>query len=290
MAEVSVAAVSYTLNGKGDRYRIGGDTQARIRAVARQLNYKPDALAREIRTNSQASTGSGTPATATRLEVGIVVGAGSPATTLALIPAQEPILAAAGYTTIFVALPSDVEAVRLRLSSLLAAGVQGILSCPSVFATVAEAMAKQCPVIALSPWAAETLLRPKPVPAPQQPAVIPEPAPMAKPVPIPVISVPVAVPVAKPIAVPVPEPIAVPIPEVIHEPDPIKVATEPEPTPTVVPVTFPESATAPISEPEPTPATPEAEPPGEPLWPPKSNWFETSGVKLDILRVGFLPP
>jgi hypothetical protein len=25
------------------------------------------------------------------------------------------------------------------------------------------------------------------------------------------------------------------------------------------------------------------------LWPPKSNWLETSGVKLDILRVGFLP-
>jgi len=36
-AEVSVAAVSYTLNGKGDRYRIGHDTQARIRAVALRI-------------------------------------------------------------------------------------------------------------------------------------------------------------------------------------------------------------------------------------------------------------
>ena len=48
MAEVSVAAVSYTLNGKGDRYRIGHDSQARIRAVALRLGYQPNSPARDI--------------------------------------------------------------------------------------------------------------------------------------------------------------------------------------------------------------------------------------------------
>ncbi|MEI7881698.1 MAG: LacI family DNA-binding transcriptional regulator, partial [bacterium] len=267
VAEVSVAAVSYTLNGKGDRYRIGGDTQARIRAVARQLDYQPDTLAKEIRTGSQRTAVSGSIATVTRREIGIVVGAGSPASTLALIPEQEPILAAAGYTTIFVALPADAEAIRLRLASLLATGVQGILSCPSVFATVAAAMADQCPVIALSPWAAETLLHPKPAPALQQSASIPKPTPASKPFPVTAIPVTAPLPVAKPIAVPLPEPIAVPVPEVIHEPGPVKVATEPVPEPVALPVPAAVMAPEPISEPEPEPplVTPETAPPAEPL-------------------------
>src|SRR4051812_2134704 len=47
-AGVSTAAVSYVLNGRETAVRIAPDTRDRILAVARELNYHPNALARGL--------------------------------------------------------------------------------------------------------------------------------------------------------------------------------------------------------------------------------------------------
>ena len=277
-AEVSVSAVSYTLNGKGDRYRIGKDTQARIRAVALRLGYQPSSLARDIQANKWHPSDSAPTGMAIRREIGLVVGAGSPASTLALIPGQELILAAAGFTTVIITLPSDAGGLGRRLTEITAAGFSGILCCPSVFTAVATILANRCPLIALSPWAAESLLgknhtdptplAPPPVTPVPPPVVVPKPTPVVTPAPTPK-PLPVVVPTPAPTPTPVVPPIIVPAPEPVSTPTPAppEVISEPAPTPTPVVVTpMPEPA---VVQPEPQPEAPTPEPVAEePLPPP----------------------
>lgn len=47
-ANVSISTVSLVVNGKADRRRIAPVTQERVRAVARQLGYQPNQIARDI--------------------------------------------------------------------------------------------------------------------------------------------------------------------------------------------------------------------------------------------------
>ena len=137
-----------------------------------------------------------------------MVGTGSPASSLALIPGQVLILAAEGFTAVIVALPADGESARSRLDELRTAGFFGILCCPSLFTAVASAVANQCPLIALSPWAAETLLGKHPVAGTRADTPIPlaapiQPAPTTKPI-----------PVITPVVVAAPTPVAAPPPAV----------------------------------------------------------------------------
>jgi len=47
--DVSVAAVSYVLSGKGNENRIGADLAQKIRQLAKELDYKPNYVARGLR-------------------------------------------------------------------------------------------------------------------------------------------------------------------------------------------------------------------------------------------------
>ena len=272
-AEVSVAAVSYTLNGKGEHYRIGADTQARIRATALRLGYRPDSLTQAIRAGNW-SREAATPNSPTgRREIGLVVGENSPSSSLALIPGQELLLAAEGFTTVLITLPSATDGLRHRLAELATAGFSGILCCPSVFTAVAGAMANSPPMIALSPWAAATLLgRPTTETThPTAPPIIPTPPPVAPPTPPPVVDRPSPVPtpeespvIAEPTPEPLPTPaevvpVPVPTPEpAVDQPDPASVVT-PEPAPVIDPTPTPEPV--PVVVPEPTPMPTPEEPP-----------------------------
>ena len=135
-----------------------------------------------------------------------MVGTGSPASSLALIPGQELILATEGFTTVIVALPADGESARSRLTELGTAGFFGILCCPSLFTSVASAVANHCPLIALSPWSAETLLGKHPVAATRVDTPIPtatplQPTPTTKPIPV---ITPVVVATPTPVVAPKP--------------------------------------------------------------------------------------
>lgn len=48
LAGVGKVTVSYVLNGRGEEYRISKETQERIHAAARELEYRPSAVARSL--------------------------------------------------------------------------------------------------------------------------------------------------------------------------------------------------------------------------------------------------
>jgi LacI family transcriptional regulator, galactose operon repressor len=56
-AKVSTAAVSKVLHGGGESVRVGPDRAAHIRAVAERLNYRVNALARNLRTSRTRTIG-----------------------------------------------------------------------------------------------------------------------------------------------------------------------------------------------------------------------------------------
>lgn len=166
-AGVSQSTVSRVLSGKVEGGRITAGTRDRVRAVARQLGYQSGL---NTRFKPQPTTAGGqeiavsTP-TAGRI-IGLVTSLTSPASTLALVPSQEPDLAAAGFNVLLVTLPADPQLAQDRISALIRSGVAGLLCCPSVYAAVAAITAGACPVTAISPWSATTLLKSLGVPTP----------------------------------------------------------------------------------------------------------------------------
>jgi len=54
---VSIALVSYVMNGQEKAKRVGVDLVARIREVATELNYKPNQIAQSLRTGSTKTIG-----------------------------------------------------------------------------------------------------------------------------------------------------------------------------------------------------------------------------------------
>jgi LacI family transcriptional regulator len=54
---VSIALVSYVMNGKEKEKRVGADVVKRIKKTARELNYKPNQIAKSLRTGSTKTIG-----------------------------------------------------------------------------------------------------------------------------------------------------------------------------------------------------------------------------------------
>jgi LacI family transcriptional regulator len=54
---VSETLVSFVLNGHGDRQKIGKETQKRVKETAKKLNYRPNQLARGLRTGKTQTIG-----------------------------------------------------------------------------------------------------------------------------------------------------------------------------------------------------------------------------------------
>ncbi len=263
-AGVAKSTVSCVLNGKAEKFRISDDTQARILAVARQMNYHPDDTARNIALGNAVFP---TPArTESRNDVkpakqiGLVLSAASPASSLTLIPGLDPVFSAAGYRLTVITVPNDLAAAHERLSSALADGIAGLLACPTVYSTVLESVGNTCPVIVLWQDAAKAILE-------KISGSVEVEAPRAQP-PAPVVS---RAPVTPPPVVKAP-PITV-VPPVVAAvtggtpPDPVPqrppAVIEPTPQPAIqaVPAVAPE--VTPLPEPAPIPvaeAVPDPEP------------------------------
>ncbi|MEI6516025.1 MAG: LacI family DNA-binding transcriptional regulator [bacterium] len=174
-AGVSPIAVSKAITGRPAGVRISAGTRARILAIVRQSGYKPNRPARDMVLGRQST-------------IALVLAAGSPAASAALIQEVEPVLSAAGYRLVVAVLPVDPAATRERVTTVLHDNLAGILCCPVAMAATSQIVAGSCPVIPLASGSAASMLK-------------------ALGVPVPVLaSVPVAPPVvARPAAVPRPE-------------------------------------------------------------------------------------
>ncbi len=247
-AGVTQSTVSRVLSGKAEGSRIPLGTRDRVRSVALQLGYQ---TGQNTRFKAQPPVANrqepAAAAPAAGRTIGLITSLTSPASTLALVPSQEPDLSSAGFNLLLVTLPTDPQLAQGRIITLIRSGVAGLLCCPSAYSTVAAITAGACPVIAISPWSTTTLLKSLGVPTPT-PVVAQE------------ATAPVVTP---PAANPIPE---APQPPALVPPPtrPAPVITEPPPSP-VVPVAIP--VVIPIVAPEqaPTVAEPEiAEPQGIP--------------------------
>ena len=253
-AGVSKTTVSRILNEKLDRFRIGLATQARVRSVARQMGYQPDPIARNVALGKGAPPRSPRPpisisqtptAAVGKRQIGIVLAADSPSTTLALLPGMEPVLAAADYRLVMITVPTEPVAASQRVNQLLQEGIAGLICCPTVYQATAAMATGHCPVIILWTGAAKAMLAT--LNAPQQsqsPAPMPAPTPasvaMTPPTPATTVTTPPPRPVAAAPAIK-PVPIAPPTVEAIPP-------VVPAPPPAV-----PEIAIQPVIIPAPTP-------------------------------------
>ncbi|MEI6167194.1 MAG: LacI family DNA-binding transcriptional regulator [bacterium] len=150
-AGVSISTVSFVVNGKADRYRIGRDTQARILATVRQLGYSSMRGISDERfkiNNAEHAKGS----------IGLALSAISPPDSLAMILAMEPILAAAGYHLGVNVIPADPVAARERVSQLLHDEVSGIVCCSSIYPVVSAMVGRDCPVLVLGQGAGNAMV------------------------------------------------------------------------------------------------------------------------------------
>ena len=171
-AGVSICTVSRVINGKTAGIRIGPVTRQHVLAVARQLGYQPDPIARNVALGKGAPARPAVAAPAMlsgeksqmtevetqRRQIGVVLSATSPAETLGLIPGLIPVLASADYQLVITTLPSDPMAARERVNRLLSDGVAGIICCPSLYPAMSALANGKCPVIVLWQGAGKAML------------------------------------------------------------------------------------------------------------------------------------
>ncbi|MEI8139316.1 MAG: LacI family DNA-binding transcriptional regulator [bacterium] len=273
-AGVSKTTVSRVINEKLDKFRIGIDTQKRVRDMARQMGYQPDPAARDVALgkfhpvkslDGISNEKSQIAEAKKQRQIGIIISTDTTITTLGLIPGIEAVLEAEDYLVVIVIVSPEPTAVRERVTRLLQDGVAGILGCPSVYPVVSAMTAGKCQTIVLWQGAGKAMLakevgsaeygapeaevrRPGanergPIgtsttnnASTQQPQAQPAPAMPPQPTPVTPVATPKPVVIVMPIPI-VPKPI--PAVEPVARPEPA-ISVEPAPEP---PLTISESET-----------------------------------------------
>ncbi|MEO0727850.1 MAG: LacI family DNA-binding transcriptional regulator [Bacteroidota bacterium] len=116
-AGVSIASVSYVLNGREKEKRVGEDAANRIRQAAAELNYRPSHIARSLR---QGST----------MTIGLVVPDISNSYFGDMAKAIEEEAFRRGYTVIFGSSDENPEKSERLVQTLLDRQVDGIILAP----------------------------------------------------------------------------------------------------------------------------------------------------------------
>ncbi|MEL7422800.1 MAG: LacI family DNA-binding transcriptional regulator [Bacteroidota bacterium] len=116
-AGVSIASVSYVLNGREKEKRVGADAAKRIRQAAAELNYRPSHIARSLR---QGST----------MTIGLVVPDISNSYFGDMAKAIEEEAFRRGYTVIFGSSDENPEKSERLVQTLLDRQVDGIILAP----------------------------------------------------------------------------------------------------------------------------------------------------------------
>lgn len=112
LAHVSTAVVSYVFNN-GPR-NVAPETAAKVRAAAKKLNYRPNSMARALRTGSSKT-------------LGIIVPDLSNPFFSDVYNALETNAAQEGYSTLFMASHQDPNKELDRVSRLIARDVDAII-------------------------------------------------------------------------------------------------------------------------------------------------------------------
>ena len=247
-------------------------TQERIRSAARQLDYHRNPATRfPVNAVSHPTQPISLPPQIQQRQIGLVLSANSPASTLAMIPGVEPVLSSADFRFVIVTLPTDPSSARTKIFRLMRE-CSGLLCCSSIYPavrTMVDAPSQTSPsetphkkLIVLWQGAAQTILNE----LSGAPSTTEPPDPIAKlNLPSPEVAPPKPEPVLeKPTPLPTPEPTPEPMPEPTPEPQPAPALVPESTVPPVLqdtpPVTFsqePEATTtAPNSEPTHQPAIP----------------------------------
>ena len=274
-AGVSISTASRVICGKAAGNRIRPSTQNRVLAIARELGYQPNLMARDVvlgkpfRGEKPQKSGvvnqpQMTGIAAKRQKIDVLLSPVSSADTLNVIPCLIPVLAAAGYGLAIQTVPADPVAAAGQLPQMIDAEVVGILCCPSIYSVVSTFSGGKYPVLVLWQGAGQAIIAKSagqgvPGGEPVKPAQMP---------PIPIMPVPVLAPKVTPkpvvIETPLPQTPAKPIPPVIAVtpetaiPPPIAVTPEtaipppqaPPPVSIVEPITPVAEAPVPASPPE----------------------------------------
>jgi len=115
---VSIALVSYVMNGQEKKKRVGADVVERIREVARELNYKPNQIAQSLRTGSTKT-------------IGLIVGDISNPFFGNLARVIEDEAIKHGYTVIFGSADEDLNKSASLVETLINRQVDGFIIAPA---------------------------------------------------------------------------------------------------------------------------------------------------------------
>lgn len=115
---VSIALVSYVMNGQEKQKRVGADVVERIREVARELNYKPNQIAQSLRTGSTKT-------------IGLIVGDISNPFFGNIARVIEDEAIKHGYTVIFGSADEDLHKSASLVETLINRQVDGFIIAPA---------------------------------------------------------------------------------------------------------------------------------------------------------------
>ena len=137
-AGVSTSLVSFVLNGKQKQHRIKDEVAQRIKEIAKELNYKPNAAAKSLR-NGRSRT------------IGVVVSDISNPFFAHLARHIEASAERHGYSVHFASSDESAQRTAVLVDNMLNKGVDCIVlvPCEGSDATVKELMDKNIPLVLL---------------------------------------------------------------------------------------------------------------------------------------------
>lgn len=116
-AGVSTSLVSFVLNGKQQQYRVNKDVAEKVKRIARELNYKPNGLAKSLRHGSSKT-------------IGVIVSDISNQFFADLARYVESATEEKGYMTLFASSDENAEKMAKQVERMLSKEVDGIILVP----------------------------------------------------------------------------------------------------------------------------------------------------------------
>ncbi len=137
-AGVSTASVSFVLNGKQKKYRISDEVAARVREVARELDYKPNGLAKSLREGTSRT-------------IGVIVSDIANPFFAYMVKTIETIAEEYGYMALFASSDEDSEKMDRLANKMLSKEVTGMIlvPCEGSEETIKNLLDKKVPLVLL---------------------------------------------------------------------------------------------------------------------------------------------
>lgn len=116
-AGVSTSLVSFVLNGKQQQYRVNKDVAERVKRIAKELNYKPNGLAKSLRDGSSKT-------------IGVIVSDISNQFFADIARHIESATEEKGYMALFASSDENAQTMEKQVERMLAKEVDGLILVP----------------------------------------------------------------------------------------------------------------------------------------------------------------